>query len=385
MPDCQDLHLTSHCEEDEVFFTVSADAQWVTITVTPIGTPPAESVIEYCVYTTSDHVRHLVAPDSASEYHAYAAHTHYFPIPANCESVSHVACTGIGGTEFDVEVCLGPPSYCAYGTKQTSDSQYITVITAALVDVAIVLLGGGPLALLAFDTLIGAPILLGDLCGSPPPAVPTFTSDDFIAGTQIWSPGSFDKRMQAFRAAVWNFYCECIPAPPGDPDPVPYPDPPPISLPFGTDPLPLPIVCSNEDICSTLNAMMRQLAAMNVQLAYARRDITLIQRQGVPFGYVPGPLHTGLTGVGEITVSDILALSVQFTTIPSQYPHIDADPDTYFGLGWLTLGTADGFLHSTKLSKNPQLLEPVSGEITRVGYELAVGVVANIQEFVREP
>lgn len=276
-------------------------------------------------------------------------------------------------------------TYCAYGARQTVSSQYITIITTALVDAAVVALGGGLLMLLAFDTLINTPLLLGDLCSHPPPAVPTFTPDDFFPGTQIWSPGSFDKRLQAFRAAVWSFYCECTPGPGGSPAPSPYPPPFPVAPPIGGQPLPPPLACDQSDICAELNTVMRQLAALNSQLAYARSDITLIQRQGVPFGYIDGAVHGPLSGAGDFAVQSILGLAISFSSLPASSDTAPADPLTYHQVGKVTIGTADGWERSWMPTHSPYLIFPISGAITKVGYGFTPGVVATITELVREP
>jgi hypothetical protein len=127
------------------------------------------------------------------------------------------------------------------------------------------------------------------------------------------------------------------------------------------------------------------LASLTANVSYARRDIQIIQRQGVPFAYIPGPAFTDLSGNGELAVSDILALSVQSTTVPPGLGIISTDPTEYRFLGRLSFGTADGWLRQVMISHNPHLVLPVEGPVTRIGYSLQAGVVANIQTFVAEP
>lgn len=289
------------------------------------------------------------------------------------------------GTVFGATLSGGVFGYCQYGVEANPDASIITVVTSAVVDVAIAVLGGGPLMILAFDTLIGAPLLLGDLCSQAPPPVPTWTADDFIPGTQIWSPGSFPKRMQALRAAVWGFYCRCVAAPPGSPTPVVYPPPPVLTDPVATGGTNPPVVCDTGDLCTSINAIMRQLAAMNAQLTYMRSDVQLIQRQKVPFAYVPGTVHSGLTGAGEFAVSGILGLSVTATTVPLRFVPSPGDPTTYYRLGWVNTGTVDGWQVARELRHNPELIFDLDGSVTRIGYDLADDVVATIAELVREP
>jgi hypothetical protein len=143
--------------------------------------------------------------------------------------------------------------------------------------------------------------------------------------------------------------------------------------------------CDEGDICATLTRIQDQISRLAASVSYARRDLQIVQRQGVPFAYVPGPAFTDLSGSGELSVSDILALSVQCTTVPSTLSLISADPVEYRFLGRLSLGTADGWLRQVMLSHNPHLVLPIEGPVTRIGYSLQAGVVANVQTFIAEP
>jgi hypothetical protein len=300
----------------------------------------------------------------------------------------HVTGPGTYTAELVTLTIDGPfvATRCLYGQEPNPDAGLVIILTGAVVDAAILLLGGGILAATALDTIIGLPLLVDTTCAVPPPPLPTLGPGDFIPGTNIYGPGAIGKLIQTITAAVWSIYCRCTPAPPGLGDPIPF-DPP--HYPGGDLPTihgdyPT-IVCDNTNICAYLNSLARQINGLSIQLAYARQDIQLIQRQGVPFGYVAGALFSGLTGAGVLTVADILALRVDFTTIPTEPGAPIGSPDTYFGLGWLTLGTAEGWKNSIRLHHDPQLVEPIDGDITRVGYNFGLGVVADVQTFVREP
>jgi hypothetical protein len=285
---------------------------------------------------------------------------------------------------LDVDFAFAAVLPCAYGTRLKSGAAIVTTITAALIDAVIVALGGGVLAVTAFDALIGAPLLPGVMCTEPPPPTPTFVDSDFILGTMIPSPGSFDKFMQAIRAGAWNLYCECIPATGGGPPPVDYPAPAPIVLPSGSTGAPLPLVCDDTDICTILNQLMRQLAAMNAQVSYIRRDVQLIQRQKVPFAYVLGGLHTGLVGAGTFVVQGVLGFAVQTTTMPAYLSSDMAPTQSWFKLGEVSWGTPDGWQARRIVTHNPHLFMDVDGDVTLFAYNFEPGVVANVQELVRE-
>jgi len=114
--------------------------------------------------------------------------------------------------------------------------------------------------------------------------------------------------------------------------------------------------------------------------------VTLIQRQVSPFGYVYGANHTGLSGHGSFAVSDLLGVSVDVTTLPASYCQATGTPTELFGLGFVTLGTADGYETSHRIDHDGSLVLPyAAGAFTLVGYSLSPGVVVSIRELTREP
>jgi hypothetical protein len=113
--------------------------------------------------------------------------------------------------------------------------------------------------------------------------------------------------------------------------------------------------------------------------------LTLVQRQHVPFAYVPGLEYPGLTGNGEISFSDpILRAKIELTTLPGHYGMAEGHPDAIFDVGYVALGTADGFERARPIANSPMLLQ-VAGDVTKIGYSLNVGVVAKITTYSREP
>jgi hypothetical protein len=114
--------------------------------------------------------------------------------------------------------------------------------------------------------------------------------------------------------------------------------------------------------------------------------VTLIQRQAAPFSYVVGTNHTALTGHGSFAVSGLIGVSVDVTTLPTSYGTRDGSPVELFDVGFVTLGTADGYEMSRRIDHDGALvLPPGAGVYTAVGYTLAPGVVVAIRELVREP
>lgn len=114
--------------------------------------------------------------------------------------------------------------------------------------------------------------------------------------------------------------------------------------------------------------------------------LTLVQRQAVPFAYVPSAVHAGLTGDGSFAVSGLIGCKVNLTTIPASYGSAVGTPVEHFDLGFVTFGTPDGYPSSLRLEHQPSLFLPARcGAYTTLAYTLAPGVVATITELKREP
>lgn len=147
----------------------------------------------------------------------------------------------------------------------------------------------------------------------------------------------------------------------------------------------LEIYCGN-DVPGLQQACCPPDPATQNSLDLILQMVTLIQRQAAPFSYVYGDNHAGLTGADEFAVSSLLGVSVDVTTAPPSYGTEAGTPLTYFGLGWVDLGTADGWLQSRRIDHDGTLfLPPLGGVFTRVGYSLAPGVTVAIRELKREP
>lgn len=115
--------------------------------------------------------------------------------------------------------------------------------------------------------------------------------------------------------------------------------------------------------------------------------VTLVQRQSAPFAYVYGANHVGLTGDGELAVSGLIGVSIDVTTLPSSYGRSAGTPEHLFDVGFVTLGTSDGWSTTKRIDADGSLVLPGSaaGAFTRVGYTLRPGVEVSIRELVREP
>lgn len=283
---------------------------------------------------------------------------------------------GSAGAQFTVELWGIPVTasvYCEYGTQMKAGTELVYYLTPGLLDVW---LGTVGLAWLApfltafwFTTLDTA-----RLCGSGPPVLPAITSPnpDDLNPTQV---------LQVLQAVAWANLCECKT---GVPSPTPYPTPT-QTEPTGTPTLPT-FTCNNTDVCATLVDIWQDLATVQKQLNNLTTLVTLIQRQEVPFGYLTGTVHSGLTGNGDFAVSGILGLFVSLSSVPNSVGEEAGDPVTLFDAGWINVGDSSGWRSRERIRSQQWVHFPqAAGEVTRVGYSLNPLVTATITELRREP
>lgn len=125
---------------------------------------------------------------------------------------------------------------------------------------------------------------------------------------------------------------------------------------------------------STLAALLTQILG----------QVNLIQRQIVPFAYITGTAHSGLTGHGTISVSGILGLLVN-ASVPASTSLLPGTPDVRIPIGRVNLATADGYEDRVELVTDSQIIVPyAAGLFVTVGYSLEPGVTATITELRRE-
>jgi hypothetical protein len=276
-------------------------------------------------------------------------------------------------------------TYCGYGTQvQTSLPGIVTLLPNILLTIFGAVTDGWGAAAIGF--FAGQTLNLQNLCGSQRVAAVELTAADFIAmaGWPVTplSVEATQKFWQWLLWAAWPYFCECVPGSPSPTSPPVVIQPPPTGVRPGP---PVAISCTNNDLCSTLNSLALQLNALAQMLVTIRATDTLIQRQSVPFAYVPGTVHSGLSGTGTITVTDVLGLKVDSTSIPGYLSSNMAPVPSYFRLGELSMGTVDGWTRRVLVTHDPHLFLDIDGDIDRVGYLFELGVVATITELVREP
>lgn len=160
------------------------------------------------------------------------------------------------------------------------------------------------------------------------------------------------------------------PTPPGAP-PVPT---------ITTPPFPTESACTTQDVCDLVQQLLQSVTLL-------RTMVDLIQRQEVPFGYILGTTHPGLTGSGTISVQGLLGLAVHLSTVPGFWGLSSDYPQRYIPAPATTaVGTANGDQDTHFFHLTDELWFPVDmGAMTHVRYEFKPGCVGSITELIREP
>ena len=138
--------------------------------------------------------------------------------------------------------------------------------------------------------------------------------------------------------------------------------------------------------CTTTADLCTRLQQLSDRLDWLRRDVTLIQRQAVPFAYVVGTVHSGLTGSGTLTVQGLLGLLVQVATVPSHWGSSSDFPTRYIPApAMVSAGDAAGDQDTHFCHFAEELVFPTNmGLCTSVKYEFKPGCGGAITELVRE-
>lgn len=139
--------------------------------------------------------------------------------------------------------------------------------------------------------------------------------------------------------------------------------------------LPDPPTCGNyQDICNVLQQLTMKIDFL----------IRSQPRQIYTTSVSEGTSHTGLTGIGTISVGAILGLRVSLTTIPAHLGSETAEPTFYFDVGFINFHTAEGWRADETITRADTRLDVPAGT-DQIGYTLRSGVVATITELTRGP
>jgi len=114
--------------------------------------------------------------------------------------------------------------------------------------------------------------------------------------------------------------------------------------------------------------------------------LTIVQRQSVPFAYIPGTVHGPLGASGEFNLDDIvLGLKIEVSSIDGTVGEQLLDPLRLFDVGWVSIGDADGFWCQTRVTNPSMLYFPkFAGSATKVGWTSTSNARLTITELLRE-
>jgi hypothetical protein len=127
-------------------------------------------------------------------------------------------------------------------------------------------------------------------------------------------------------------------------------------------------------------------ASLTDLITQVKDAVTLLQRYEVPFAYVSGAAHSGLSGSGSFTVpTGLLGLRLELTAVGSEVGETLASPDFVSGAGWWSVETVDAVIDERRIRHADQTWFPrFMPTVARVGYSLAPGTVARITELETE-
>lgn len=245
------------------------------------------------------------------------------------------------------------------------------MVTPALISAWLSALGLSALEIL-FVNFWYSTLNVGDLCSVGPPALPppdTSTLDASLATIG-----------QYLKAIAWTHLCQCVP---GAPAPQPY-QPPDWTSPTGWPSLPT-VSCSNADLCATVTQIAQGLIALQNAMASTNQLVTLLQRYSLPFAFVLGPLHAGLTGTGSLTMPRLLGVKMELTAQNIGHPSLPGNPEYLWNQGWVSWDTPDGMLQELRVTRAEQVWLPRGAQLGgSFKWKLDAGVSMDLTELIAE-
>lgn len=268
---------------------------------------------------------------------------------------------------------VAPSGNCQFGTRVKLGATLAQVLTASSVTALLAGVGAGGLLAIFLD-VVGTLVNWTGICGQGPGPLPSLPADP----TQ-WST---EQKLSFLRSVAWFSYCECVP---GVPTPVPYPLPtlPPTSVIISPPSFP----CSDVDPCGALQQILSIVSSMQGSLAVTRSQVDLLQRYKLPFAYIVGATHPGISGTGTLSIPS--ALIGLLLTVRSQPAGVITSPGVPVyerDLGWVSVLDRNGFIDEKRLTRSTQLwFPPIMSDATSVGYSLNDSVTIDISELEAEP
>jgi hypothetical protein len=260
---------------------------------------------------------------------------------------------------------LAPPVPCAYGTRITSTTTALVMITEAMINAVLTAVGAPWLAFL-FWPLIGLWIETAPICGQGPPTPPTITPLSLLE--------AIGDKLQMFQTLAWFTLCECVP---GTPSPTPFP-PPTLTKPTGwpNDPV---YTCDPNAICATLTQILKRLDQLSTSQQINVTSTNTIVTRPLPLAYKVGASHT-VSGEGSVTVAHLVGVRVRLDSAPPGKA-LPGTPDYLWNLGWMSLSDGGAMLQEKRITRALAEWFPLEAELaSTLGYWLYPGMSVTLTE-----
>ena len=261
---------------------------------------------------------------------------------------------------------------CQYGTELTSLANAAVVITQ---DVIIAVLEPFDAEWLApvFNILLYQVFDAQKLCHDAPIAPPPIGAGLLTAG--------FDTIFELFSALAWFLYCQCVP---GTPAPV-NPAPPVLTQPT-TWPTQPTFPCDPAALCDAIVRIKQLLAAVAQTIGVDYQLTTFLQRYKLPFAYIKGAVHSGLTGEGSFPIPRLVGLLVEITAPDGSQPILAGNPPYLFDQGWMSVSEVNGMIEEKRITRTSFTWLPGSISICdHFNWHLFDGVTLRVTELEAEP
>lgn len=225
----------------------------------------------------------------------------------------------------------------------------------------------------ALAVVVGQAIVVTNLCASSPPPMPQLDP--------TLSNNSVGVLLQAFSAAAWPFYCQCVP---GTPAPINFP-PPTFTPPAGWPSSPV-FACDPANLCATLSAIETLLNTVNATTTNTYATATLLQRYGLPFAAIPGAFHNTLSSFGSFPIPRLVGIQYQVDQLP---PNVVVRPgvNQYIrDLGWIGFTLPGGQVAEHRVTRQQEFwFPPLAQAATSFGWDLTPGTIISVREMYAEP
>jgi hypothetical protein len=194
------------------------------------------------------------------------------------------------------------------------------------------------------------PIPTYQLCAYPPPDRPwneqLVSYLQQFAGVPTVAIAEFVSDL--YKVAIWNDYCEAVPAPQPDLPPPEGATEPVLADPTLEDLPPLPAEATTSDLLYQLTAVLGYLRQVQSGQQGIGFVVDWMQRHMTVRDPVAGTPFN-IAGVGQTIMFDAAApfdtqhpvgALVEVTAYPLQRSRVDANPDVYYDAGWISFGVS---------------------------------------------